>query len=131
MLEYAVDVLGVEHIIICGHYGCGGVKAAMDNKEVGVVDNWLGHIKDVFRLHQDEIKAIADPKKRYDRCVELNVQEQVYNMATTTIVQRAWKNEQTLQVHGWVYDLETGLVNDLKVDMNGPQDVGEVYRLKF
>ena len=131
VLEYAVDVLEVPHIIICGHYGCGGVKAAMDNKEVGLVDNWLGHIKDVFRIHEDEIKAIEDDKKRYDRCVELNVEEQVYNMATTTIVQRAWGKQKDLTVHGWVYDLETGLINDLGVDIDSQEALSDIYRLEF
>src|SRR5699024_46230 len=89
VLEFAVNVLNVPHIIVCGHYGCGGVKAAMDSNVVGLIDNWLGHIKDVFRMHEKEIKAIEDEKERYDRCVELNVQEQVYNLGTTSKVQNA------------------------------------------
>ncbi len=131
VLEYAVAVLNIPHIIVCGHYGCGGIKAAMDSKEVGLVDNWLGHIKDVFRLHEKEIKSITDPKERYDRCVELNVKEQVYNMATTTIVQKAWEEGHDLTIHGWVYNLETGLINDLEVDINGKDAISDIYRLKF
>lgn len=130
VLEFAVDVLGVEHIIVCGHYGCGGVKAAMENNAVGLIDNWIGHIKDVFRLHEEEINSIKDDKKRYDRCVELNVQEQVYNLATTTIVQKAWKNKADLTIHGWVYDLKTGLINDLGIDTNNQEEVNDIYRLK-
>lgn len=131
VLEFAVNVLEVPHVIVCGHYGCGGVKAAMDNKEMGLIDNWLGHIKDTFRLHREEIDAIPDEKERYDRCVELNVKEQVYNMATTTIVQKAWENNQDLTVHGWVYDLKTGLINDLEIDMDGQEALSDIYRLKF
>lgn len=131
VLEYAVDVLNVPHIIVCGHYGCGGVKAAMDSNVVGLVDNWLGHIKDVFRLHEAEISKIKDEKEKYNRCVELNVVEQVYNLATTKIVQRAWRNGKELKIHGWVYDLETGLINDLGVDMGKQDEISEFYRFKF
>lgn len=130
VLEFAVDVLGVEHIIVCGHYGCGGIKAAMENNAVGIIDNWIGHIKDVFRLHEKEINSIKDEKKRYDRCVELNVQEQVYNLASTTIVQKAWGNKADLTIHGWVYDLKTGLINDLGIDIQDQEGVNHIYRLK-
>lgn len=131
VLEYAVEVLHVPHIIVCGHYGCGGVKAAMESNVVGLVDNWLGHIKDVFRLYEDEIKSIKDSEKRYRRCVELNVREQVYNLATTKIVQRAWREGKELKIHGWVYDLETGLINDLGVDMGSQDEISDVYKFNF
>lgn len=131
VLEYAVEVLDVPHIIVCGHYGCGGVKAAMDSNVVGLVDNWLGHIKDVFRLHEAEIKQIQDEKKKYNRCVELNVIEQVYNLATTKIVQKAWRKGNELKIHGWVYDLETGLINDLGVDIGSQDQISDIYKFKF
>lgn len=131
VLEFAVSVLHVEHIIVCGHYGCGGVKAAMESKVVGLIDNWLGHIKDVFRIHEEEIKGISDSKARYDRCVELNVQEQVYNLATTKIVQNAWVEGKVLDIFGWVYDLETGLVKDLGIKIGSEKDISDIYRFKF
>lgn len=131
VLEFAVNVLEVPHIIVCGHYGCGGVKAAMDSKVVGLIDNWLGHIKDAFRLHADEINSIEDPKERYDRCVEINVQEQVYNLGTTKIVQNAWRKGMELKIHGWVYDLETGLIKDLGVDMGESQKIDDIYKFNF
>src|SRR5699024_6666449 len=110
VLELAVNVLNLPHIIVCVHYGSGGVKAAMDSNVVGLIDNWLGHIKDLFRIHEKKIKSIEDPKLRYARCVELNVKEQVYNLGTTKIVQNAWRQGKALKIHGWVYDLETGLI---------------------
>ncbi len=131
VLEFAVNVLNVPHIIVCGHYGCGGVKAAMDSNVVGLIDNWLGHIKDVFRIHEKEIKSIEDPKLRYARCVELNVKEQVYNLGTTKIVQNAWRQGKELKIHGWVYDLETGLINDLGIDLGSQNDISDIYRFKF
>src|SRR5699024_7786103 len=117
--------------IVCGHYGCGGVKAAMDSDVVGLIDNWVGHIKDVFRMHEKEIKAIEDEKERYDRCVELNVQEQVYNLGTTSKVQNAWAQGRELKIHGWVYDLETGLINDLGLQLGSQEEISDIYRFKF
>jgi carbonic anhydrase len=129
VLDYSVNVLGVKHIIVCGHYGCGGVNAAMGHKQVGLIDNWLRHIKDVYRFHQQELNAISDPHKRSDRLVELNVQEQVRDLAKTSIVQNAWANGQFMQVHGLVYDIKNGILNDLNVTIDDNTDVEDVYRL--
>ena len=108
VLEYAVVYLKVKHIIVCGHYGCGGVKASMDTHSYGMINKWLRNIKDVYRYHRDELSAIVDEKKKTDRLVELNVMEQVMNLAKTSIVQKAWKDEQRPHLHGWVYGLEDG-----------------------
>lgn len=110
VLEYAVVVLKVKHIIVCGHYGCGGVKAAMSHKSFGIINKWLRNIKDVYRLHEDELMAIADEEQRVNRLVELNVQEQVLNLAKTSIVQHAWNTEQRPHLHGWVYGLTNGII---------------------
>ena len=111
VLQYAVDVLAVEHIIVCGHYGCGGIKASMSNHDFKQVLNmWLRNIKDVIRLHRKELDAITDDEIKADRLVELNVQEQVFNLAKTSIVQRAWKHEQRPHLHGWVYGLKDGRI---------------------
>jgi carbonic anhydrase len=117
VLDYAVNALRVKHVIVCGHYGCGGVKAAMGNTSIGVIDNWIRHIKDVYRFHQEELDTITDENKRFNRFVELNVIEQVLDLAKTSIVQNAWKNGQELHLHGWVYGLNSGLVNDLGVNI--------------
>ncbi|MCX6204704.1 MAG: carbonate dehydratase [Bacteroidetes bacterium] len=111
VLQYAVEVLKVKHIIVCGHYGCGGVKAAMTQTSLGLINKWLRNIKDIYRLHRDEINAIEDETKRADRLVELNVKEQVMNLAKTSIVQSAWKTENRPDIHGWVYDLHDGIIN--------------------
>lgn len=129
VLDYSVNVLGVQHIIVCGHYGCGGVAAAMGNKQVGLIDNWLRHIKDVYRLHQEELNSIQDTRKRTDRFVELNVIEQVMDLAKTSIVQNAWLNKQPLQVHGVVYAVGTGILQDLGVTMDSTDDMENVYRM--
>lgn len=113
VLQYAVEVLKVNHVIVCGHYGCGGVKAAMKRDSLGLIDKWLRNIKDVYRLHRDELDAIEDEDARADRLVELNVREQVTNLAKTTIVQTAWKQEQRPSLHGWVYDLSDGIIDPL------------------
>jgi carbonic anhydrase len=130
VLDYSVNVLEVKHIIVCGHYGCGGINAAMGNKQVGLIDNWLRHIKDVYRFHSEELRAIKDPAKRSDRLVELNVQEQVRDLAKTSIVQNAWANGRTLQVHGVVYDVKNGILEDLNVTVEDTEDVEDVYRLE-
>lgn len=127
VLEYAVKFLGVKHIIVCGHYGCGGVKAAMSNDLHGFVDNWLRNIKDVYNKNSKELDAIADLDKRTDRLTELNVVEQVRNLAKTTIVQEAWRTRQ-LHLHGWVYGINSGLVTDLSVIHDGTQDIEPIYR---
>ena len=130
VLDYAVNVLKVKHIIVCGHYGCGGVNAAMGHKQVGLIDNWLRHIKDVYRLHKDELNAIEDPGKKSDRLVELNVQEQVYGLTKTSIVQNAWANGKSLQVHGIVYDVKDGVLTDLGLTIGNNEDIEDVYRME-
>lgn len=129
VLDYAVNVLKVKHVVVAGHYGCGGVAAAMSNKQFGLIDNWLRHIKDVYRLHANELQLISDDELRLSRLVELNVVEQVYNLCKTSIIQNAWKERVDLEVHGWVIDISTGLLKDLKVTNNGSKDLGHVYRL--
>jgi carbonic anhydrase len=130
VLDYAVNVLKVKHVIVTGHYGCGGVIAAMSNKEFGLIDNWLRHIKDVYRIHADELIAIEDDQKRVDRLVELNVIENVYNLCKTTIVQNAWAKGQELAVHGWVYSIETGIINDMEVSTTDNEKMDSVFRFK-
>jgi carbonic anhydrase len=110
VLEYAVHHLKVKHIIVCGHYGCGGVKAAMTNHNFGIINKWLRNIKDVYHLHQNEIDAIKDEKSKTNKLVEFNVQEQVKNLAKTSIIQKAWKYSQLPHLHGWVYDLHDGVI---------------------
>lgn len=131
VLDYAVNALKVTHVIVCGHYGCGGVKAAMGNSSIGVIDNWIRHIKDVYRFHRDELDAIEDEKERFNRFVEVNVREQVLDLAKTSIVQSAWKNGQKLHLHGWVYGLNSGYVTDLNVNFSSNEDLDEVYQLYF
>lgn len=129
VLDYAVNVLEVKHVIVCGHYGCGGVQTAMTNKHVGLIDNWIRHIKDVYRFHQEELNDIENEKDRFNRFVELNVVEQVLNVAKTSIVQSAWERGQNLHVHGWVYDIHDGLINDLDVTIRDNQALSQVYQL--
>ena len=129
VLSYEVEVLKVKHIIVCGHYGCGGVIAAMENKQFGLIDNWLRHIKDVYRYHHKELDAIADKTQRARRFVEVNVMEQVHDLCKTSIVQNAWKNKQPLHVHGWVYDIHDGIIKDLNVSFTCTKDLHKVYHL--
>lgn len=110
VLEYAVNHLKVKHVIVCGHYNCGGVKASMTQHNFGIINKWLRNIKDVYRFHREQLDAIADEEKRADRLVELNVQEQVMNLAKTSIIQKAWEKEQRPHLHGWVYGLKDGLI---------------------
>jgi len=131
VLDYAVNVLKVKHVLVCGHYGCGGIKAAMGNDSVGLIDNWIRHIKDVYRFHHKELDAIEDETDRFNRFVELNVKEQVYDLAKTSIVQAAWKKGQQLSLHGWVYGLNSGYVTDLNVNFSSDKDLADVYQLKF
>lgn len=131
VLDYAVNVLKVKHVLVCGHYGCGGIKAAMKNDSVGIIDNWIRHIKDVYRFHHQELDAIEDETERFNRFVELNVIEQVYDLAKTSIVQSAWKKGQELSIHGWVYGLNSGYVTDLNVNFSSDKDLAAVYQLKF
>ncbi|RWY57206.1 carbonate dehydratase [Mucilaginibacter gilvus] len=130
VLDYAVNVLQVRHVIVTGHYGCGGVLASMTNKQFGIIDNWLRHIKDVYRVHAQELDAITDEGKRGDRLVELNVIENVNNLCKTSIVQNAWQNGQELSVHGWVYSLATGIITDMKVSANNNSKMDEVFRFE-
>ena len=113
VLDYAVTHLKVKHIIVCGHYGCGGIKAALTNHNFGIINKWLRNIKDVYRFHKAEIDAIKDEEGKADRLVELNVQEQVMALAKTSIVQKAWKHEQRPHLHGWVYGLKDGIINPI------------------
>jgi carbonic anhydrase len=131
VLDYAVNALKVKHVIVCGHYGCGGVKAAMGNSSIGIIDNWIRHIKDVYRFHQKELDAITDENERFNKFVEVNVKEQVLDLAKTSIVQNAWKNGQELSIHGWVYGLNSGYVTDLGVNFSCDKDLDDVYQLKF
>jgi carbonic anhydrase len=130
VLDYAVNVLEVSHVIVCGHYGCGGVRAAMMHKQIGLIDNWIRHIKDVYRMHNNELEAIADMKERENRFVELNVMEQVYDLGKTSIIQNAWQKRGGPYVHGWVYDVANGVIKDLKVSMNDDSDMPEVYKFE-
>lgn len=131
VLDYAVNILKVKNIIVCGHYGCGGVLAAMKNESYGLLDNWIRHIKTVYRLHNVELDQIEDETVRFNRFVELNVHEQVYDLAKTSIVQAAWARRQELSIHGWVYGLNSGYVTDLEVNVTNNQDLDEVYQLRF
>jgi carbonic anhydrase len=131
VLDYAVNVLKVKHVIVCGHYGCGGVKAALGNDSIGIIDNWIRHIKDVYRLHRQYLDSIVDEQKRFDAFVELNVKEQVLDLAKTSIVQGAWKNGNELSLHGWVYGLNSGIVKDLLVNISSNRDLDSVYQLEF
>src|SRR5579863_1308596 len=126
VLQFAVDVLKVRHIIVVGHYGCGGIAAAVDGKRRGLVDHWLHPIREVYEDHHDELMAIGDAKKRLDRLCELNVRRQVRNVASDVFVQDAWARGQALSVHGWVYALRDGLVNDLNVTVKGVEDLGKL-----
>ena len=130
VLDYAVNVLKVKHVIVTGHYGCGGVIAAISNKQFGLIDNWLRHIKDVYRLHAKQLEAIIDEDARCDRLVELNVIENVRNLCKTSIVQNAWKEGQQLGVHGWVYSLRTGIITDMLVSAYDNAKMDEVFKFK-
>jgi carbonic anhydrase len=129
VLDYAVNILHVEHVIVCGHYGCGGVKAAMTSEQYGLVDNWLRHTKDVYRLHNKELDAISDDEKRLNRFVELNVIEQVFDLSKTSIIQNAWRNTNMPIVHGWVYDLKTGIIDDLEVSLDSKSKLPPIYNI--
>ncbi len=127
VLDYAVNHLKVKHVIVCGHCGCGGVKAATTNNDFNQVLNmWLRNIKDIYRIHRDELDAISDEGKRVDRLVELNVQEQILNLAKTSIIQRAWKNEQRPDLHGWVYGLDNGIIKPV-FDMKSGTHIDPLY----
>lgn len=129
VIQYAVDVLQVKDIIVCGHYGCGGVGAAMQSKQFGLIDNWLRHLKDIYQKHQTALDTISEEKQRFDRFCELNVIEQVYNVCHSTLVQGAWQRGQPLSVHGWIYGVHDGLLQDLKVVVSSPDEIQALYRM--
>ena len=130
VIQFAVEVLKVKHIIVCGHYGCGGVKAALDDQEHGLIDNWLQHIKDVYRQHQSKVDALPSEQEKIDLLCELNVREQVINVCHTTVLQNAWKSGQNVSVHGWIYRIDDGLLKDLSIFVNGEDDLNELRQVK-
>jgi len=130
VIQYAVEVLQVKHIIVCGHYGCGGIKAALDNRQHGLIDNWLRNIKDIYRFHEVELDVIHDEKEKLNLLCELNVIEQVANICHTTIVQSAWESGQKLTVHGWIYSIEDGILKDLNVCVTNGDEISQIHRVK-
>jgi carbonic anhydrase len=129
VLQYAIEVLGVEHVIVCGHYGCGGIRCAMESRQHGLIDNWLRHVKDIYDLHARQLAPIADQQQREARLVELNVLHQVYNVARTTFVQNAWSRGKKLSIHGWAYRIEDGIVHDLGFHVSSPAEIGTIYHM--
>lgn len=130
VIQYAVEVLKVKHIIVCGHYGCGGIQAAMENKALGLIDNWIRNIKDLYRHHQADIDSLQNEKDKINLLCELNVVEQVENICHTAIVQNAWSSGQELSVHGWIYSIEDGILKDLNVCTTGLEEISHTHRLK-
>jgi carbonic anhydrase len=130
VLDYAVNVLKVTHVIVCGHYGCGGIRAAMGNQQFGLIDNWLCHIKDVYRVHQRELEKIKDPRERENRFVEVNIMEQVYDLSKTSIIQNSWQKRGGPYLHGWVYDVGNGIIKDLNVTVKDNSEIPSVYRFE-
>jgi carbonic anhydrase len=131
VVNYAIEHLKVNHVVVCGHYACGGVKAAMQSADLGILNPWLRNIRDVYRLHKKELDTIADEEKKYDRLVELNVQEQCVNLIKTAAVQKAYR-DRNLQVYGWVFDVHTGKLIDLKIDFeNILKNIMEIYHLDY
>ena len=129
VIQYAVEILKVKHIIVCGHYDCGGIKAALEKREHGLIDNWLRHVKDVYRYHKDTIDKEGDEQSMCNRLCELNIIEQAANVCHTTIVQNAWEAEQELSVHGWIYSLKDGLLRDLQVTASSLSDISSIHRM--
>lgn len=129
VLQFAVDVLKVKHIMVVGHYGCGGVSAAVDGERRGLVDHWLHPIREVYAAHRGELEAIADEHERHNRLCELNVMRQVRNVAADVFIREAWARDQAISVHGWVYSLADGLVNDMNVTVSNPDDLARLYTL--
>jgi carbonic anhydrase len=123
VVQYAVEVLQIKHIIVCGHYGCGGVKAAMEGENHGLIDNWLRHIRDIYRQRHDELDKIEDESQRVDRLCEWNVIEQTINLGNTTIVQEAWGRGQSLMIHGWIYSIANGYLKDLDVCLSSSEEL--------
>jgi carbonic anhydrase len=130
VIQYAVDVLKVKHVIVCGHYGCGGVKAALENKEHGLIDNWLLHIKDIYRCHQMMIDMLDSEEKKINALCELNVIRQVENVCHTTTVQNAWNNGQELAVHGWIYSIADGILRDMDVCITNLNELSHTHRIR-
>lgn len=126
VLQYAVEVLKVKHIIVCGHYGCGGVKAALSHHSFGIINKWLRNIKDVYRFHEQEVEALKTEEEKVDRLIELNVKEQVMNLAKTSIVQKAWKNNHYPHLHGWVYSINNGIINPI-FEMEAGSHLDPIY----
>ena len=131
VIQYAVEVLKVKHIIVCGHYGCGGIQAAMQKRAYGLIDTWLRHIKDVYRHHQDKLDAVTDEKERLNMLCELNVIEQVTNVSHTSIVQKAWESGQQLSVHGWIYSIEDGILKNLDLCVDGVCEISDTYKVQW
>ena len=129
VIQYAVEMLKVRHIIVCGHYGCGGVQVAMQRQENGLIDNWLRYIKDVYSKNRTQLDAIEDEDERFKRLCELNVIQQVYNVCETTIVQGAWRKKQKLSIHGWIYGLHDGHINDLGIEIHSPETLEPIYNM--
>ncbi len=127
VLQYAVEVLKVEHVIVCGHYGCGGVKAAMNNHHYGIINHWLKEIKDIYRFQREVVDLLETEEERVDKLVELNVIEQVFNLAKTSIIQHAWKQEQRPQIHGWVYGINNGIIKPI-CEMDYDSEIDPLYR---
>jgi len=130
VIQYAVEVLKIKHIIVCGHYDCGGVKAALDGKDHGLIDNWLRHIKDTYRLHRFRIEEAATEEEKVSLLCELNVIEQVANVCHTTVVQNAWKAGQELSVHGWIYSIRDGVIKDLEVSVANADEISATHKLE-
>lgn len=130
VIQFAIEVLKVKHVIVCGHYGCGGIRAAMENKEHGLIDNWLQNIRDVYRIHRDRIDALEDETAKTDLLCELNVMEQVTNVCNTSIVRSAWGTGQELSVHGWIYNIEDGILKDLDVCITSLDELSRAQRTR-
>jgi len=126
VIQYAVDVLRIKHIIVCGHYGCGGIKAAMESREHGLIDNWLRHIKDVYRFNADQLSGL-DGQQKHDRLCELNITEQVFNVCNSSIVKRAWKRGGDLSVHGWIYSIDNGMLEEIQKCISSPEQLKAYY----
>jgi carbonic anhydrase len=132
VLDFAVNILEVQHVIVCGHYGCGGIQAAMNNKHFGgVIDNWLRNIKDVYRLHHQELDEIKDTNSRDRRLTELNIIEQVYNLSKTSIIQNSWEKYKRPHIHGWIYEVNNGLIKDLNVTVRDDSEMHNIYKIDF
>ncbi len=126
VLQYAVEVLKVKHVIVCGHYGCGGIRAAMTQHHFGIINHWLKNIKDIYRLHREEVDDLPSEEERVNRLTELNVQEQIFNLAKTSIIQKAWKEEKRPHLHGWVYGLNDGIIKPV-CEMNAGSHIDPLY----